>query len=330
MHPSFSPLASVSTFIALAVSLSCSSPDDASESTQLPAGFDGMPGAMQGGGGSGTPMTNDGSAPPLTGMTGTPTTPSTETPTPTQVSMPVGMATVPIGAPLCSAKLRVQNPTIADFESYDGTVEAAAYTFYFGAAPNAGVLAGVFAFDDMTSMTRRFGILAGRNGGWGASQQITQATAWGGGMGLWFDCVDASAFAGISFWVRGSTAPGTFSVTASFLATSAANAADARGGGTCTGGAELCVNPSLDAIPLTLDWTLVEIPWTSLTTGLVEGQAFVPTGDELMSLTFGLPIAWGPDPSFVDNPNDMTDMPTFLPLPSDIIFQIDDINFMPR
>ena len=244
--------------------------------------------------------------------------------------MPVGTATVPIGAPLCSAKLRVQNPVISDFESYDGTVEAAAFTFYFGAAPNAGVLAGVFAFDDMTSANRRFGILAGRNGGWGASQQITQATGWGGGMGIWFDCVDASAFSGISFWARGSTAPGTFSLTASFLSSSAANAADARGGGTCTGGVEACANPTLEGIPLTLDWTLVEIPWTSLTSGLALGQPYVPNGDALMSLTFGLPIAWGADPSFVDNPNDMTDMPTFLPLPSDIIFQIDDINFMPR
>lgn len=330
MHPSFPQLASVSMLIALAVSVSCSSPDGASEPAEMPTGSDDMPAAMMGDVGAGAPAANDGSVPAPPGMSGMTLPPSPEVPAPTQVSMPAGMATVPIGAPLCSAKLRVQSPLITDFETYDGTVEAAAYTFYFGAAPNAGVLAGVFAFDDMTSMTRRFGILAGRNGGWGASQQLLQATAWGGGMGLWFDCVDASAFSGISFWVRGATSPGTFSLTASFLRTSAANAADARGGGTCTGGAELCANPTLDGIPLTLDWTLVEIPWTSLTPGLVEGAPYVPTGDELMSLTFGLPIAWGPDPSFVDNPNDMTDMPAFLPLPSDIIFQIDDIHFMPR
>ncbi len=330
MHPSVPSLAPVSTLVALALSLACSSHDDASDATPPLDDSEGTPEAVQGGGGSGAAVNNDGSMPPPAGMGGGAPAPSAETPIPTQVSMPVGMATVPIGAPLCTAKLRVQSPIIADFEAYDGTVEPGAYTFYFGAAENAGVLAGVFAFDDMTATTRRFGILAGRNGGWGASQQITQATAWGGGMGLWFDCVDASAFAGISFWVRGSTAPGTFSLTASFLRTSAANAADARGGGTCTGGAELCANPTLDGIPLSLDWTLVELPWTSLTPGLVEGEPYVPTGDELMSLTFGLPIAWAADPSFVDNPNDMTDMPAFLPLPSDIIFQIDDINFMPR
>ena len=130
-------------------------------------------------------------------------------------------------------------------------------------------------------------------------------------MGLWFDCVDASAFGGISFWVRGTTAPGTFSLSASFRQTSAS---DARAGGSCTGGAEQCKDPGVDPIPLTLDWTRIDLPWSAFTQGLSNGAPFVPNGDELTGLTFGLPILWAADPSFVDNPNDMTDMPTFLPM----------------
>jgi len=238
-------------------------------------------------------------------------------------------ATAAVPSRLCTTKATVRTPLIANFDGYNGTVEAAAFTFYFGSeAPNSGVLAGLFAFDDMTGTSVRLGIVAGRTGGWAASHQMLQASAWGGGMGLWFDCVDASAFSGISFWVRGVTGAGTFSLTASFLPTTPPNATDARGGGTCAGDPALCLNPALDAIPLTLDWTLIEIPWASFTPGQIGGAPFVPTGDELTGLTFGLPIAWGPDPSFVDNPNDMTDMPVFLPLPSDIVFQVDDINFM--
>lgn len=323
------------TQIALGACLACSSPSD-SASTASPAPFEGMPGGAGAAGtlptepvAGGTPLAPPGSEASPLPSSGPPPQQSAEALMPMNLApaaAPQGVA-APSG-PLCSAKLRVQGPRIADFESYDGTQEPTAFTFRFGMnLPNSGVLAGVFAFDDMTGASSRFGILSGRTGGWGASHQIIGANAWGGGMGFWFDCVDASAFSGISLWVRGSTVPGTFSVTANFLRTSAANAADPRAG-TCTGGAELCRNPSLDGIPLTLDWTRIEIPWSSFTPGLVNGAAFVPTGDELMGLNFGLPIGWGPDPSFVDNPNDMTDMPAFLPLPSDIIFQVDDIDFL--
>jgi hypothetical protein len=320
---------SASSLVA-ALGLSCSSPSNSRSSA--PPGFGEMPSTTNGTTGSmvgedGAEPSADGSGLPPGGMGEAPSNPSSEVLMPMDVTAP---GTAPVTAPpaptrLCTSKFRVQAPLIADFEGYDGTIEANQYTFYFGStAPNAGVIAGLFAFDDMTGTNVSLGILAGRSGRWGASHRIVQASAWGGGMGIWFDCVDASAFAGISFWVRGATATGTFSLSMAFRPTTPPD-----GGGTCMGAAEQCLNPALDAIPLSLDWTLIELPWTSLVPGLAVGAAFAPTGDELTGLTFGLPIAWAPDPAFVDNPNDTTDMPTFLPQPSDIIFQVDDVAFLP-
>ncbi len=234
----------------------------------------------------------------------------------------------------CAQKFTVTSPAIADFESYDGTVTPDMFVFQFGSATaGMGVYAGPYSFSD-TLGTSTFGILAGHASERALSDvysvttcPMATPTCWGTALALWFGCVDASTYSGISFWVRGSTPGGTISVSIPMEDTSAA-AADPAGGGTCTGTDETCKAPIAKDIPVTADWTQVTLPWAMFTAGDANGTAVPATGNNLTGIQFSAGLVFEPDPAFVDNPDDPNDMATWYPLPGDIDVKIDDIAFV--
>ncbi len=234
----------------------------------------------------------------------------------------------------CAQKFAVTSPAIASFESYDGTVTPDMYVFQFGSSTaGSGVYAGPYSFADSVGMST-FAILAGHASERALSDVYSVATCpmaaptcWGTAVALWFGCVDASTYSGISFWVRGSTPGGTISVSLPMEDTSAP-AADPAGGGTCTGTDDTCKPPMAKDVPVTADWTQVTLPWSMFTGGDANGTPVSATGNNLTGLQFSAGLVFEPDPAFVDDPNNPDDMATWYPLPGDIDLKIDDIAFV--
>jgi hypothetical protein len=226
---------------------------------------------------------------------------------------------------LCASKSTVANAVFVDFESYDGKTEAEKWAF----SPSTGAFAGFFGIPD-GSVTPVLSMLAGHTGSYGLNVAATQATAWGAALGTWMStpsCLNASSFAGITFWVRGATPTGTFSFGLSLEETTLPDSVDPAGGGTCAGSKDTCKDPSANDLPLTADWTQVTLPWASFTGGLSNGTAVTVTGDRITGFSFNLPLKWVPDPSFVDDPANPDDMPSYVPEQGDIDFTFDDFGF---
>ena len=219
-----------------------------------------------------------------TGTTGV-TTGTTGTTTGT-TGMPTGTGGVPDASTtvkLCATKTVVMNPVFLNFENYNGTTAAASYSTAFGGTtPNTGTAyAGLFAYGD-GSATPALSILAGHPpSNWAGSENVTQASTWGMGGGVWMGCADASAYKGISFWVRGTSGTNVFSFTLAMESTVMPDATNPAGGGTCPGTTATCTPPSMANIPLTADWTQVTIPWGAFTPGMSGATSVVPDGSNI-------------------------------------------------
>ena len=237
----------------------------------------------------------------------------------------------------CATEATVTSPILADFEAYDGTVGAS--DFVFLVPGTAATYAGSYFFDDDPTTGAEFGtstfsILAGHASNWGISlvRSYTavdlQPGAWGAATGIWFGCIDASSFSGLSFWVRGSVPLGTVSLTLAMEDTNPP-AADPAGGGTCAGAADTCKGPSVADIPVTADWTEITLPWAMFTNGTAGTTEVPATGARLTGMQFSAGLEFVADPAFVDDPNDPNDMPTYIAVPAPIDFKIDDVGFTP-
>jgi hypothetical protein len=141
------------------------------------------------------------------------------------------------------------------------------------------------------------------------------------GGGIWMGCADGSAYKGISFWVRGSTSSGVFSFSMTMEST-AMPAANPAGGGTCPGTADTCKNPTKNDIPLTADWTQVQILWADFTPGLSGSTSVVPNGNNIAGLGWSVPLKFQLDPSNPDAGN-------YIAVPGDIKIDFDDFSFIP-
>jgi hypothetical protein len=200
----------------------------------------------------------------------------------------------------CAAKKVLAVPLISNFDSYDGKADLSTWAFPFnGAAGDATTLyAGPYFSNDGTGAP-----VLGMVGGAGSSMWAIDiatganmmATGWGGGLGFWMGCVDASSAKGLSFNVRGVSPTGKISVTLSMEDTSKPDATDAAGGGTCTG--TTCKAPSVD-VPITADWVLTQIPWSmfSTGTGLVDATV-TANGDRINGLNFSVQMVYVQDPA---------------------------------
>ncbi len=230
---------------------------------------------------------------------------------------------------LCATKTVVMNPVFLNFENYTGmgTMTAATYSTAFGGTtPNTGTAyAGIYPYPESAgSTTPALSILAGHPpSNWAAGLTVTQASAWGMGGGVWMGCANASAYKGISFWVRGTSGTGTFQFSVSMESTQLPDATNPAGGGTCPGTSDTCKDPSKANIPLTADWTQVQILWADFTPGMSGATSVVPKGDNISGLVWNVPLQYHLDPSV---PADAAG--PYIPIPGDLLINIDDISFI--
>jgi len=97
----------------------------------------------------------------------------------------------------------------------------------------------------------------GGHGAYGASLSLPLGGAMGSGQA---SCYDASAYAGISFWVKGDPAAGNTQMKFN-VQSSISEPTDS--GGACTSGAT-CRDHFSVIVPVTATWTRVKVPWSDL------------------------------------------------------------------
>jgi hypothetical protein len=199
----------------------------------------------------------------------------------------------------CAVKTPVSAGLIVNFDDYDGMSEPDQYTTVFNAAadqPGAVWTGPWFSPDE--SGTPFSGMVAGNNSNYGMGISNPAASDWGGAMGLWMNCVDATATQGISFFVRGDTPPGTGGVALAMEDTSPPAEDDPAGGGTCIAALDGdCEGPSVD-FTVTNTWTQVQFAWSDFTPGVGSSGASVPaSGNNITGISFSAYMEWMEDPA---------------------------------
>ena len=186
-------------------------------------------------------------------------------------------------APTCAmvAKASGTSPVIVDFEAM--TAPGAGFTF-----ESAGIMGGTYVYSDLLApaadpSTSKLVLDAGHDEASTKALigQIHNAT-WGGGMGLWFGCMDASVYTGVTFWVRGASPAGK--VRLNLTVDKAVKVAE---GGTCPD-AGPCVRPFAE-LEVTDEWQQVTLAWADFTAGDSGGTALPAEVDAINGLDFGIP-----------------------------------------
>jgi hypothetical protein len=217
------------------------------------------------------------------------------------------------------------NPLLIDFETYNGTVEASNWGTPFGGA-TAGtgtVYAGPYAYGDET-VTPTLAILAGRPPSmYAVAETVTQTRGWGMGGGIWMGCVDATGYKGVSFWVRGMSERAVFSFSIDMESTVRPDENNNAGGGTCPGTKDTCQAATKVDIPLTMDWTQVQLLWADFTPGMSAGTPVTVDGNNITGLGWSVPLPFILDPTV---PADAAG--PYVPVPGDLRINIDDISFI--
>jgi hypothetical protein len=225
----------------------------------------------------------------------------------------------------CADKVTVMNPVITDFETYTGTTDIAQYVFPFGGGTVARY-GGPYAYSGVftTTAVANYMLLAaaGHAGLWAIAFSATNESVWGGAVAFWLNCVNASAYRGVSFWARGQVPRGLVSVTLDTEDTRVPDPVNPAAGGTCPGTDTTCLAPVAADLPVGLDWTQVTILWPQFVGGLRGPAAYIPGGDNIVGLAFTAGL------NYVANPID-GGLPAYVPVPADIRLDIDDIAFVP-
>ena len=226
----------------------------------------------------------------------------------------------------CVTKTTIVTPVLLDFESYNGMVTATNYAEAFGGATvNSGnAYTGIYSYPEaMGGTLPPLSIVAGHPPSNWAGSESWSATMWGMGGGVWMGCADASAYKGISFYVRGTSGTGTFSFTVAMDSTDMPNATNPAGGGTCPGTtAATCAAPIKNGIPLTSDWAPVTLLWSDFTPGVSGTTQVVPNGNNITGFGWSVPLAFQADPTMP------ADAGVYVPVPESLRIDIDDITFM--
>ncbi len=205
-----------------------------------------------------------------------------------------GMA--PAGTACASAvSIAAATPTIADFDTYDGT-DLSSWSFPLGGDSASGVLAGTFRYGDRADgFPEAFEMTTGQNSKYALRVADTLAQNYGGGMGTWLStCVNATKFTGISFWVKGNAPKVSLKVSMQeTLPSTPANNGDKIG--TCPGtiADKTCVHP-IFTFPVTNTWTKIEAPWTGFTSGIAGTTAVRPDGRNITQFEFAIELIWVP------------------------------------
>jgi hypothetical protein len=274
-------------------------------------------------GGGGTGGTTGGTAGALTGGS------AGSTPTGGSAGSGQGGSGGMVVQKLCATKVVPATATLTDFESYDGTKPAygsGSWTFTIGPTATPAY-AGLYALSERTAGETpppdyMLTMAAGANASnWAARAVNMTTTDWGGGIGMWMGCVNASTFTGITFQVRGSGPLATARISLAMEDATPPDAANPAAGGTCDPApADGCASPTAE-FPITVDWTPVTIPWAMFMPGRgAGGVAVTATGDEITGISFGVNISYVPNP--VDG-----GMPAYVPEPGAFEIAVDNIAF---
>jgi hypothetical protein len=210
----------------------------------------------------------------------------------------------------CAAKATLATPVLATFETYDGVAAADMWAFSFN---TPAVYSGAYQYSDGTG-AQTISMVAGNNSRYAVGISNTSASGWGGALGMWMGCIDASSFDGISFSVRGAAPGNTATIALNTEDTNAPDAMNAEAGGTCLAG---CQSPSA-AFPVAADWQRVLIPWSTFTPGAANQVAIPTTGSNIAGLTFSVALEWIEDPNAAGS---------YIPAATGYNLAIDDVQF---
>jgi xyloglucan-specific endo-beta-1,4-glucanase len=220
----------------------------------------------------------------------------------------------------CTTKVTAGLPMIADFEAYDGTTAAASWGWAFGAPAGSGdeAYAGLYNSNDGTGSP----VLAIVGPGYNASKftakiSNTLSSGWGGQLGMWMGCVDASAYQGISFWVQGAV-PGNQATMALTTAATSPPDSSGYGGGSCVVAADAgtCSGPSV-TFPVTSTWAQVLIPWATFTPGKAGATNITTTGSDITGMSWNVGLVWAAN-----------DAGGYSPTPAAYNLSVDDVQFI--
>jgi hypothetical protein len=232
----------------------------------------------------------------------------------------------------------VTGPSLINFENYNPTLDGGNFNGSFGTWPQLGYI-GPYAFSGgapdggpnytLNPVTGQTGGLIDGGADWGIELHVMQETHFGAGLGFWMSCANASAYKGISFWVRGQVPSNSISLTLTTLDTTPTTA---QPPGTCPGmtspalcgtppAAGACCAPFAASIPVTMVWTNVQLPWAKFT-GSAGGASYTLTGADIDGLTFNMNLNYGEVDAGPDGAG------IYGPTPADLDLQIDDIAFM--
>ncbi len=232
----------------------------------------------------------------------------------------------------------VTGPVLINFENYNPLLDGGNFNGSFGTWPQLGYIGPYFfsgggpdggpnaSIDPVTGQTG--GLIDGGED-WAIELRVNQESVYGAALSFWMSCANASAYKGISFWVRGQTPTNTVSLTVSTLDTTPTSAqppgtcpgmtSQALCGATPTAGA--CCSPYKSSIPVTMVWTNIQLPW-AMFTGNAGGTTYTMTGASITGLTFNMSLDYsevdaGPDGAAI-----------YGPTPANLDLQIDDITFL--
>jgi hypothetical protein len=191
--------------------------------------------------------------------------------------------------PVCAKPILLAKPGIADFDNYAGA-PLSTWSFPLGGDQTTGILAGTFGYGDgPNDLPATFAMVPGNNSTNALEIADTASAVYGGGMGLWIsECLNATNFSGISFWVRGSAPTGKAKFTILMKETTPATGSKA---GTCQGTDTTCVHPTY-TFTVTDTWTQIQIPWASFTGGAAAGTPVTPDGRNIWQIQFDVGLNW--------------------------------------
>lgn len=200
---------------------------------------------------------------------------------------------------VCEVPITLASGTtgIATFDEYDGSADLKMWSFALGGDAATGVFAGTFVYgDEPSGYPEVYEMVEGNDSPYALSISDTLAEEYGGGLGLWIsECLDATAFEGISFWVRGNAPTGQAKVSVLMEETTSETAAG-DSVGTCAGSDETCIHPN-HLFDVSDEWTEVQVPWSSFTGAVSPGQTVTVDGHNLWQIQFDIGVEWRADES---------------------------------
>lgn len=228
-----------------------------------------------------------------------------------------GGGTVPGAVCASPIKLTTDKAAIANFDDYDGAADLTKWSFALGADSSTGVFSGPFAYGDHEGAPEAFEMVDGNESTYGLSISDSESTEYGGGLGLWMsECLDASAFSGISFWARGKAPTGTVKLFLMMQETQSSmpDKEDTKKG-TCSATQDKCIHPIAE-VKVTDTWTEVKVPWSQFMLGSAAGNPVQADGTNVWQLQVEVPLEWKAD-----------DAGEYHPTPSDYELVIDSVAF---